>query len=105
MQKYLYHAHIGGYYVADRPLTEAELYCSRCRDEDELIIGYDTADPIQEVLEPLILWEVVVPDDLASIVCMGITDAANLLWEDEAVRAQARRYFEEVIKKLSTSIS
>lgn len=104
MKKYLYHAHVGGYYITDRPLTEIELYCARCRDEDELIIGYDTTDPVQEVLEPLILEEVVVPDDYADrrppIICMSVEDAASLLWADEAMQAQARRYFEEEMGKL-----
>lgn len=104
MQKYLYHAHVGGYYVTDRPLTETELYCSRCRDEDELVIEYDTTDPIREVLGPLISLEVVVPDDHADrrppIICMSVEDAINLLWDDEAMRAQACRYCKEVMEKL-----
>lgn len=104
MQKYLYHAHVGGYYVADRPLSEVELYCPRCRDVDELVIEYDTTDSIRDVLEPLILLEVVVPDDRADrrppIVCMSVEDALNLLWDDEAMRAQARRYCKEAMEKL-----
>lgn len=101
MKKYLYHAHVGGYYVAERPLTATELYCSRCRDADELVLAYDDTDSVQEVLEPLVLMDVVVPDALADkrppVICMGIEAAVGLLWADEGVRAQARRCFEEVM--------
>ena len=104
MQKYLYHAHVGGYYVTDRPLSEGELYCERCRDEDELVLEYDTTDSVQAVLEPLLWDEVVVPDALADrrppIICMGIEEAVGLLWDDEAIRAQARHYFEEAMEKM-----
>lgn len=104
MQKYLYHAHVGGYYVADRPLSEAELYCPHCRDVDELVIEYDTTGPIQDVLEPLINLEVIVPDVYADkrppIICMGVEDAISLLWDNEAIYAQARQYCKEVMEKL-----